>query len=133
MKIAAQFCQEYPEISGISATALRPLIREKNDEVKEKVIQKISEDLKGKQHAGRGHKKKITHRDVKSEKAETRRRSEDLSLILFLMKVISPFQHWNRLMKNRKKSAVVVQNFAPPYEKRTEKCERSRLLTYRFN
>ena len=52
-------------MSGLPQKALRPLMLEKNEEVRQKAIQKISEDLKGKQHAGRGHKKKVTTGEVK--------------------------------------------------------------------
>jgi len=46
--------------------AAAPLIAERDPEIKEKAIEKISEDLKGKQRAGRGHKKKPTEVDVRA-------------------------------------------------------------------
>lgn len=44
--------------------ALRPLINEQDDVIKQKAIEKISEDAIGKQHAGRGHTKEITAKSV---------------------------------------------------------------------
>jgi hypothetical protein len=49
--------QTKKQICGISADALRPLIDEQDTEIRDIAIQKISEDVKGKQHAGRGHRK----------------------------------------------------------------------------
>ena len=60
----SDFCVEHPTMVGISERALRPLIREQDEEIRYAAIQKIGEDLKGKQHAGRGHKKKITGSDI---------------------------------------------------------------------
>ncbi len=50
---------------AVSVDALKPLIREKDPVVKDKVIEKIRNDLIGKQtegrgSSGRGHKKKLT-------------------------------------------------------------------------
>ena len=70
---AAEFCDDHPDLSGFSTKALRPLIREKDAEIKQIAIKKISEDAIGKQHAGRGHKKQITEKDVVQILAKTRK------------------------------------------------------------
>lgn len=56
--------EEKRAFSPIPATTLRPLINEKDAEIKQKAIKKISEDVIGKQHAGRGHKKQVTEKDI---------------------------------------------------------------------
>ena len=65
VKAHIAFIEEHGEISPLTEEAVKPLIREQDTEVRDEAIKKISEDVIGKQHAGRGHKKKITAEDVK--------------------------------------------------------------------
>jgi hypothetical protein len=56
--------QTKKSMCGISERALEPLINERDEEVRDIAIKKIGEDAIGKQHAGRGHKEKITGKEV---------------------------------------------------------------------
>lgn len=77
MKQVAEFCKQHGGIPPLSGEAIIPLIRERDDEVRQKAIQKISEGAIGKQHAGRGHKKKITAKKVVEVLSEIRKEIRD--------------------------------------------------------
>jgi protein gp37 len=66
VKRVADFCDQHSEISELSTHAIMPLIRERNDKVREKAILKCSERLKGEVGAGRGNTKKLTEKDVRA-------------------------------------------------------------------
>ena len=90
MKGVAEFCKAEPEISGLNAGALKPLMRERDDVVREAAIQKISEDTIGKQHAGRGHKKKLTAKDVKEVIQKEEEAISHVENVLSVIDAITP-------------------------------------------
>ena len=66
-----------PAIAELSGGALRPLIREQDEEIKQEAIKEICKDTIGKQHAGRGHKKKITSKKVVEVLSKIRKEIRD--------------------------------------------------------
>lgn len=62
----ANFCKKYGEISPLSSEAIKPLIREKDPEIREKAIESVKKSLDLPKDANTGRfKKKITVKDTR--------------------------------------------------------------------